>query len=86
MPRKARLSQLKADMDNAELNKPTPQTGAQGPAIRKSQKSVTPGGLLRRTVYFTESEWAALMTESFETGVSASQILRQMVCERFNLD
>ena len=40
---------------------------------------------MRRTVYFTESEWAALMTESFETGVSASQILRQLVRERFNL-
>ena len=44
MPKKARLSQLKADMDKAELNQPSPQTGGQGPAIRKSQKSVTPGG------------------------------------------
>ncbi len=85
MPKKARLSQLKADLDNA-AKATVSQPASQGPAIKKSEKSVTPGGLLRRTVYFAEPEWAALMTESFETGISASQILRRMVQERFKLD
>lgn len=85
MPKKARLSQLKQGLDQAAKQKKSP-VSSQGPAIKKSEKSVTPGGLLRRTVYFAESEWAALMTESFETGASASQILRQLVRQRFKLD
>lgn len=50
---------------------------AGSPAIRKSDKSVTPGGLLRRTIYVTEEEWSALLTESFQTGRSASEIVRE---------
>jgi hypothetical protein len=85
MNKKARLSQLKAGLDQAAKT-PAPGEASAGPAIRKTEKSVTPGGLLRRTVYFTEREWSALMTESFSSGISASQILRQLVRQRFDLD
>jgi hypothetical protein len=83
--KKARLSQLKAGLDKAAKIPETPETSG-GPAIRKTEKSVTPGGLLRRTVYFAEDEWAALMTESFASGVSASRILRRLVRDRFDMD
>ena len=87
--KKGRLKTLKADLARA-VGQAGPEAEAQippgGPAIRKSEKSVTPGGLLRRTVYFNEAEWAALMTESFQSGQSASEILRRLVRSRFNLD
>ena len=85
--KKGRLKSLKQDLARA-VSRPEPETQAPrgGPAIRKSEKSVTPGGLLRRTVYFNEAEWAALMTESFQSGQSASEILRQLVRSRFKLD
>ena len=85
--KKGRLKTLKQDLARAvtrEDAKTKPPQG--GPAIRKSEKSVTPGGLLRRTVYFNEAEWAALMTESFQSGKSASEILRRLVRTRFELD
>ena len=87
--KKGRLKTLKQDLARAVGQAeaaPQAKPPKGGPAIRKSEKSVTPGGLLRRTVYFNEAEWAALMTESFQSGQSASEILRRLVRSRFNLD
>ncbi|ADK84863.1 CopG domain protein DNA-binding domain protein [Desulfarculus baarsii DSM 2075] len=85
MAKRARLSQLKKDLDQA---RPTPPGGLSpaAPAIRKTDKSTTPGGLLRRTIYVTEAEWAALLERSYTSGQSVSEIIRQAVRQRLGLD
>lgn len=56
-----------------------------GPVILASDKSRTPGGLLRRTTYFTPAEWGAVLeraeAETRETGklVTAAEIIRRAV-------
>jgi len=37
----------------------------QGLPQRKAKTTVTPGGLLRKTVYFTEEEWRAIRACSY---------------------
>ncbi len=84
MARRGRLSHLKKDLERkpGAPSSPPPE----GPAIRKTDKSTTPGGLLRRTVYFSEDEWSALLTASFRSGRSVSDLLRELTRERFRLD
>src|SRR2546421_10556896 len=43
--------------------RPQPDEEEPSPAIRKTPSTTTPGGLLRKTVYFTETEWRASKTE-----------------------
>ena len=40
---------------------------------------MTAGGLLKKTVYFSPEEWAALRRISFEEERSVSEIVRQLV-------
>lgn len=76
----------------AEPTPPRPRSGKApatadptGPVILATDKSRTPGGLLRRTTYFTPAEWGAVLqraeAETRETGklVTAAEIIRRAV-------
>jgi hypothetical protein len=49
----------------------------QGP--RGGKTTVTPGGLLKKTVYLDPEEWAALKKKSYEEDRPVSEILRQLI-------
>lgn len=49
----------------------------QGP--RGGKTTVTPGGLLKKTVYLDPEEWAALKKKSYEEDRPVSDILRELV-------
>lgn len=74
-----------AAAEPAPKRKATAPTPAGDPVILATDKSRTPGGLLRRTLYFTPAEWGAVLAaaeaETRETGklVSAAEIVRRAV-------
>ena len=49
------------------------------PIIRKNPSTTTPGGLLRKTVYFTETEWIAIKTKAFQEDRAYTDIIREAV-------
>ena len=58
--------------------KSSKKTQAQA-GIRVSDKSITTGGLLRKTIYFSEDEWRAIRQRSFETDERYTEIVRTAV-------
>lgn len=86
MAKKARLSQLKKDLDQASPAASGAAPTVNAPAIRKTEKSTTPGGFLRRTIYVTEAEWAALLERSYTSGLSVSELVRRAVRRELDLD
>ena len=52
-------------------------TRHQGP--RGGKTTVTPGGLLKKTVYLDPEEWAALKKKSYEEDRPVSEILREVI-------
>lgn len=49
------------------------------PAIRKTPSTTTPGGLLRKTVYFTETEWRAIKAKAYQEDRPYTDIVREAV-------
>jgi hypothetical protein len=45
--------------------------------VRASDKSKTPGGLIRRTVYVTPEEWGAVLEAAMRADVTAAEIVRR---------
>jgi hypothetical protein len=52
---------------------------ASKPAIRKSPTTITPGGLLRKTVYFGEAEWLAIKKKAYMEDRPYTDIVREAV-------
>jgi len=52
---------------------------------RKVKTTVTPGGLLRKTVYFTEEEWHAIRACSFREDINYSDVVRRAVRKEMGL-
>jgi hypothetical protein len=52
---------------------------------RKAKTTVTPGGLLRKTVYFTEEEWQAVRTCSYREDINYSDVIRRAVRKEMGL-
>ena len=49
------------------------------PEIRKSDTTVTKGGQLRRTLYFSEADWSAVLAAADREGRSAAEVVRRAV-------
>ena len=49
------------------------------PAIRKSPTTITPGGLLRKTVYFSENEWLAIKKKAYMEDRPYTDIVREAI-------
>jgi hypothetical protein len=49
------------------------------PALRKTPSTTTPGGLLRKTVYFTEPEWRAIKAKAYQEDRPYTDIVREAV-------
>lgn len=49
------------------------------PIIRKSPSTTTPGGLLRKTVYFTETEWRAIKAKAYQEDRPYTDIVREAI-------
>jgi hypothetical protein len=47
--------------------------------MRTSKSTVTAGGLIQRSIYFTEEEWRAVTESAFMQGRSASDVVREAV-------
>ena len=47
--------------------------------IRKTPSTTTPGGLLRKTVYFTEAEWRAIKAKAYHEDRPYTDIVREAV-------
>ena len=56
------------------------------PAIRKAPSTTTPGGLLRKTVYFTETEWLAIKAKAYQEDRPYTDIIREAVRGLLNVD
>jgi hypothetical protein len=48
--------------------------------------SVTPGGLLRKTIYFQPEEWKAIREECFRKDVKYTELVRAAVRAYLNLE
>jgi hypothetical protein len=57
----------------------------QGLTQRKAKTTVTPGGLLRKTVYFTEEEWQAIRACSYREDSNYSDVVRRAVRKELGL-
>ena len=55
------------------------------PAIRKSPTTITPGGLLRKTVYFSESEWRAIKEKAYYEDRPYTDIVREAIRNMLNV-
>jgi hypothetical protein len=49
------------------------------PALRKTPSTTTPGGLLRKTVYFTETEWRAIKAKAYQEDRPYTDIVREAI-------
>lgn len=49
------------------------------PAIRKTPSTTTPGGRLRKTIYFTESEWRAIKAKAYQEDRPYTDIVREAI-------
>jgi len=56
------------------------------PTVRKTPSTTTPGGLLRKTVYFTETEWRAIRTKAYLEDRPYTDIVREAVRGLLNVD
>src|SRR3954471_17604084 len=61
------------------------ESPTQGTRQRKEKTTVTPGGLLRKTVYFTEEEWHAIRTCSYRENINYSDVVRRAVRKEMGL-
>ena len=53
---------------------------------RGGRTTVTPGGMLKKTVYFDPEEWAALKKKSYEEDRPISEIIREILRAGLALD
>jgi hypothetical protein len=51
----------------------------------QTRTTVTPGGLLRKTAYFTPDEWQALRQAAFDTEIPVSELIRLAVRKHLGL-
>lgn len=49
------------------------------PPVRKAPSTTTPGGLLRKTVYFSEAEWKAIKAKAYREDRPYTDIVREAV-------
>lgn len=56
-----------------------PKAKGKAPAIRAASTTVTPGGLLRKSMYFTEAEWQAIRERAYEEDRAYADIVREAV-------
>lgn len=61
-------------------DKTTP-TGPKG-----GKTTLTPGGLLKKTIYFDKEEWEALRKKSYEENRAISELIRELIRRGLNLD
>jgi hypothetical protein len=64
------------ESDGGEQMADTPPGRAPLPRV---PSTVTPGGLLRKTVYFTREEWQAIRQRAFEEDRAYTDIVREAV-------
>src|SRR5919202_5780245 len=69
-----------------QRDRPTPSRPSEhGTTQQKSKTTVTPGGLLRKTVYFTEEEWHAIRACSYREDINYSDVVRRAVRNEMGL-
>ena len=61
------------------------ESPTQGLRQRAEKTTVTPGGLLRKTVYFTEEEWHAIRACSYREDINYSDVVRRAVRNEMGL-
>jgi hypothetical protein len=64
------------ESDGGERMADTPPGRAPLPKV---PSTVTPGGLLRKTVYFSQAEWQAIRRKAFEEDRAYTDIVREAV-------
>jgi hypothetical protein len=67
------------DMVRGGRSRPPHAGDSPPPAIRKAPSTTTPGGLLRKTVYFTEAEWRAIKAKAYQEDRPYTAIVREAV-------
>ena len=69
-----------------QRNRPSPiESPAHELRQRKAKTTVTPGGLLRKTVYFTQEEWQAIRACSYREDINYSDVVRRAVRREMGL-
>jgi hypothetical protein len=69
-----------------QRERPSPtESPTQRPRQRTEKTTVTPGGLLRKTVYFTKEEWHAIRTCSYRENINYSDVVRRAVRKEMGL-
>ena len=67
------------DMVRGDRERKPEHTSLLQPIIRTKSSTTTPGGLLRKTVYFSETEWRAIKTKAFQEDRAYTDIIREAV-------
>ncbi len=71
---------IRGDKDKKTTRKKkTSKATVAKPVIRKSKTTITPGGLLRKTVYFGENEWRAIKKKAYMEDRPYTDIVREAV-------
>jgi hypothetical protein len=63
------------------MSKNVPALGPKG-----GRTTLTPGGLLKKTIYFDPEEWEALRKKSYEENRAISEIIRGLIRRGLKLD
>jgi hypothetical protein len=53
---------------------------------RGGKTTLTPGGLLKKTVYFDQEEWEALRKKSYDEQRPISDLIRSLIREGLGID
>lgn len=70
-----------------QRDRPSPtESSTQELRQRTEKTTVTPGGLLRKTVYFTEEEWHAIRACSYREDINYSDVVRRAVRKDMGLN
>src|SRR5215216_979478 len=69
-----------------QKDRPNPTSSPEhGNTQQKAKTTVTPGGLLRKTVYFTAEEWHAIRACSYREDINYSDVVRRAVRKEMGL-
>lgn len=72
------------EIDETEA-KEAPQSEGSNPPRKPDKTTVTPGGLLRKTVYFEGAEWEAIRAQAYQEDKNYSDIVRRAVRKELGL-
>lgn len=73
------------DSGNARPRDSAEESSPQQNPPKSDKTTVTPGGLLRKTVYFESAEWEAIRAQAYREKKNYSDVVRRAIREELGL-